>query len=107
MQSVVLLLCGGRFSHEAEARGSVSYTVNGFQSVQPFGKAGGEAGGGGDVFSLCSPSSVLLEPCTRVRSFFIIIVAVVVVQFQMEIDSHRYSFPGIVQVGGRMRHLCL
>lgn len=48
--------CRGRFL-EAEVRGSVSYSVNGFQSVQAFHGAAG----GGDVFTLQS-FGVLREP---------------------------------------------
>lgn len=70
------------FFLEAEVRGSVSYTVNGFQSRRT-------AGG---------PSVFISKPCAR---FF-------VVQFQMEIVSHRYySFPGYCSGGWEDATSCL
>lgn len=58
---------------EAEVRGSVSYSVNGFQSVQAFHGAAG----GGDVFTLQS---------------FVSLLRVSLVQFQIEIVSCYFFF---------------
>lgn len=74
---------------EAEVRGSVSYTVNGSQSIHPLDSWRRRRRFHFAV--LCSPS-----PCSP--------ACVTVVQFQTKIVSVCFSFPAIVQVGGRMRH---